>query len=379
MILPKFDLALYVLLAFAFFLGLSDAATNLMLVLGIIYVFIRALKVPLKMSCPKGIVISLVIFCSSVAIAGVWAENSAESSRAGFALILNILPMFFPLLLLSEKKQVPWAVLALGGSVLLNSAYAFYQIVMKLPVVGYTNEVDFLTTSLLIGIATLVTTFDKFDFSASQQQGLLGISGVAVIVLLLLGNSSTLLGLMVLGLLATAVNYQNKLKVAVSLVVSVMAGAVAVLNFANINLTEKMSLWNEAINVFQNNQIIGIGHSQFNVVLNNLTFTNAQSNVFNFLVEGGIIGLLGFVILFAYILFYFGKKYFQDKDYLLSSTIIISTVTLLVEGIYKYNVYEPMVMRQYWFVLGLIIMLNQLNNKTVDYKTTKTKKSKLKK
>ena len=52
---------------------------------------------------------------------------------------------------------------------------------------------------------------------------------------------------------------------------------------------------------------------------------------------------------------------------------------LLVEGIYKYNVYEPMVMRQYWFVLGLIIMLNQLNNKTVDYKTTKTKKSKLKK
>ena len=158
-----------------------------------------------------------------------------------------------------------------------------------------------------------------------------------------------------------------------------MAGAAAVLNFANINLTEKMSLWNEAINVFQNNQIIGIGHSQFNVVLNNLTFTNAQSNVFNFLVEGGIIGLLGFVILFAYILFYFGKKYFQDKDYLLSSTIIISTVTLLVEGIYKYNVYEPMVMRQYWFVLGLIIMLNQLNNKTVDYKTTKTKKSKLKK
>ena len=140
-----------------------------------------------------------------------------------------------------------------------------------------------------------------------------------------------------------------------------------------------MSLWNEAINLFQNNQIIGIGHSQFNVVLNNLTFTNAQSNVFNFLVEGGIIGLLGFVILFAYILFYFGKKYFQDKDYLLSSTIIISTVTLLVEGIYKYNVYEPMVMRQYWFVLGLIIMLNQLNNKTVDYKTTKTKKSKLKK
>ena len=84
-------------------------------------------------------------------------------------------------------------------------------------------------------------------------------------------------------------------------------------------------------------------------------------------------------MLYYLLIFYFGKKYFQDKDYLLSSTIIISTVTLLVEGIYKYNVYEPMVMRQYWFVLGLIIMLNQLNNKTVDYKTTKTKKSKLKK
>ena len=73
MILPKFDLALYVLLAFAFFLGLSDAATNLMLVLGIIYVFIRALKVPLKMSCPKGVVISLVIFCFGL---GLFSKTS---------------------------------------------------------------------------------------------------------------------------------------------------------------------------------------------------------------------------------------------------------------------------------------------------------------
>ena len=375
MILPKFDLALYVLLAFAFFLGISDAAANFILILGIIYVFIRSLKVPIKMSCPKGLVISLVAFCSSVAIAGVWAEHSAESSRAGFTLILNILPMFLPLLLLSDKKQVPWAVLALGGSVCLNSAYAFYQIVMKLPVTGYTNDVDFLTTSLLIGIAIIITTFDKFDFSKSQQKGLLGISVLSAVVLFLLGNVSTLLGLTMVGLLYALLNCQEKTKGLAGLVVAIVSGGTAFLNFTtNFDFVQKLLLWDEASKIFHNNQLIGIGHSQFNVIINGLNFTNAESNILNFLVEGGIIGLVGFAVLFGYIIFYFGKKYLQDKSYLLSSTIIVATMAIIVEGLFKYNVYEPIVMRQYWFVLGLIIVLNQLNNKFQDSSNNKSNK-----
>lgn len=375
MILPKFDLALYVLLAFAFFLGISDAAANFILILGIIYVFIRALRVPIKMSCPKGLIISLVVFCSSIAISGIWSSNSAESSRAGFALILNVLPMFLPLLLLSDKKQVSWPILALGCSVLLNSAYAFYQIVMKLPITGYTNNVDFLATSLLIGIAIIVTTFDKFDFSSSQRKGLLAISILSIMVLLLIGDIGTLVGLTIVGLLYSLFNFQEKIKVLSSLVIAVLSGSMAFLNLGTkFNLSQKFILWDEAIKIFNDNKIMGIGHSQFNVIIDGLNYTNAESNIFNFLVEGGIIGLVGFAVLFGYILFYFGKKYFQDKTYLLSSTVLITTFAIIVEGLFKYNVYEPIVMRQYWFLLGVIIVLNQLNNKWQESANVKSSK-----
>lgn len=90
--------------------------------------------------------------------------------------------------------------------------------------------------------------------------------------------------------------------------------------------------------------------------------THAHNNFMQMLGENGIVGLLGYIIAFGFILWKNLKNYFVNKNpYALM--IVGSTTALLLQGLTEYNFGNSSVMKIYWFVLACLIVLASAYNK----------------
>ena len=93
--------------------------------------------------------------------------------------------------------------------------------------------------------------------------------------------------------------------------------------------------------------------------------THAHNNIMQMLGENGLIGLLGYIFAFGYILWDNLKNYFVNKNpYALM--VVGSTTALLLQGLTEYNFGNGAVMKIYWFVLAcLIVLATHYNRETV--------------
>lgn len=92
------------------------------------------------------------------------------------------------------------------------------------------------------------------------------------------------------------------------------------------------------------------------------SLTHAHNNFMQMLGENGLVGLLGYIIAFGFILWKNLKNYFANKNpYALM--IVGSTTALLLQGLTEYNFGNSSVMKIYWFVLACLIVLASAYNK----------------
>ena len=97
-------------------------------------------------------------------------------------------------------------------------------------------------------------------------------------------------------------------------------------------------------------------YSKFRFSYDLSTFTHAHNNFLHMLAENGLIGLLGYIFAFGYILWKNLKHYFANKNpYALM--IVGSTGALLLQGLTEYNFGNSSVMKIYWLVLACLIIL----------------------
>ena len=83
---------------------------------------------------------------------------------------------------------------------------------------------------------------------------------------------------------------------------------------------------------------------------------HAHNNLLQMLAENGLVGFIGYVFAFGYILWINFKDYFANKNpYALM--IVGSTGALLLQGLTEYNFGNSSVMKIYWFVLACLIVL----------------------
>lgn len=98
---------------------------------------------------------------------------------------------------------------------------------------------------------------------------------------------------------------------------------------------------------WENKHLRGLGH--------------AHNNFMQMLGENGLVGLLGYIIAFGFILWKNLKNYFANKNpYALM--IVGSTTALLLQGLTEYNFGNSSVMKIYWFVLACLIVLASAYN-----------------
>ena len=90
--------------------------------------------------------------------------------------------------------------------------------------------------------------------------------------------------------------------------------------------------------------------------------SHAHNNYLHMLAENGLVGFLGYVFAFGFILWKNIKNYLLNKNpYALM--IVGSTTALLLQGMTEYNFGNSSVMKIYWFVLACLIVLARFYNK----------------
>ena len=90
--------------------------------------------------------------------------------------------------------------------------------------------------------------------------------------------------------------------------------------------------------------------------------THAHNNFLQMFGENGVVGFIGYVLAFGYILWRNIKNYFTNKNpYALM--IAGSTGALILQGLTEYNFGNGAVMKIYWLVLGCLVVLAGYYNK----------------
>lgn len=135
--------------------------------------------------------------------------------------------------------------------------------------------------------------------------------------------------------------------------------------------TERILIWQSAWNMFKDHPILGVGLGQYTVnyqqkyILPQAKEPNlghAHNNFMQMLAENGIVGFAGFIAMFGYIIFKNLIDWFKTRN-TYALMIVSATVCLLLQGFTEYNVGNSAVIKMYWLVLGLLVVLSELYKK----------------
>lgn len=132
--------------------------------------------------------------------------------------------------------------------------------------------------------------------------------------------------------------------------------------------TERILMWQSAWNMFKDHPILGVGLGQYkenyqqkyiSPEAKEPQLSHAHNNFLQMLAENGIVGFAGFVIMFGYIIFKNLIAWVRTRN-VYALMIVSATVCLLLQGFTEYNVGNSAVIKMYWFVLGLLLVLDRL-------------------
>ena len=135
--------------------------------------------------------------------------------------------------------------------------------------------------------------------------------------------------------------------------------------------TERILIWQSAWNMFKDHPILGVGLGQYtenyqqkyiSLQAKEPNLTHAHNNFMQMLAENGIVGFAGFVIMFGYIIFKNLIAWVKVKN-IYALMIVSATVCLLLQGFTEYNVGNSAVIKMYWLVLGLLVVLSEFYRK----------------
>lgn len=132
--------------------------------------------------------------------------------------------------------------------------------------------------------------------------------------------------------------------------------------------TERLLMWNSAFNMFKDHPVFGVGIGQYagkyikeyKAVEAKEIQRHCHNNFLQMLAENGLIGFLGFVYLFGYLLIVSLVNFFRHHNPF-SLLIFGVTLDLMLQGLTEYNFGNSAVIKFYWTVLGCLLILMRAN------------------
>lgn len=131
--------------------------------------------------------------------------------------------------------------------------------------------------------------------------------------------------------------------------------------------SERLLMWQSAWHMFKDHPVLGVGLGQYkdNYQQKYISpkakepyLNHAHNNFMQMLAENGIIGFIGFVSMFSYIIFHNLKNFYRNKNpYALMACAM--TICLLLQGLTEYNFGNSAVVKIYWLLLGCLAVIDK--------------------
>lgn len=135
--------------------------------------------------------------------------------------------------------------------------------------------------------------------------------------------------------------------------------------------SERLLMWNSAWNMFKDHPVFGVGLGQYkdnyqqkyiSPKAKEPNLEHAHNNFMQMLAENGMVGFLGFMTMFTYIIWHNFRKFLISKN-IYSIAICAVTITLLLQGFTEFNFGNSAVVKVYWLILGCLVVLAENVNK----------------
>ncbi len=376
------------IISFSFFSFISIAAGNIFLGILTLYFFIKLYKKQLKLDLYyKSYFIAIGIFVISMFISALFSGDIVYGlKRWADMWIWRFMPFVVVIFLINNYIDAKKVMLTGFAGITLTSVYAVYQGLSGMSRAnGFYGHPMTLGGWLCIFLPLLLIEF--------FERKLLGkyywLAGLAFCICSagLVFNATRGAWLAVAIVSAVLLIYymsKSKRNLAVSIIFIALVSTLLVNNSKFMHRldtiddfnkyqsnTERILIWQSAWNMFKDHPILGVGLGQYTVNYQQKYISpqakepklgHAHNNFMQMLAENGIVGFAGFVTMFGYIIFKNLLAWFKVKN-VYALMIVSATVCLLLQGFTEYNVGNSAVIKMYWLVLGLLVVLSELYKK----------------
>ena len=382
------DSAMYgVVVAIALLTVISTALTGVAIALGVIFIlyeFFRTKKFP---QFDTEILKVLGIYFLAQIIIALTSIDPAVSFREVIGELHRFLPLIFALAFVKTENRLRGVLIAILISSLVNDIVGVYQYFFKgMPrAQGLEYSPTFFASSMLIQIPTLIfmtkenltpkklrpvvigTIFlSLFCLGLSMTRGA-WLAFVAIIFIFAILEKSRRLTTMKIFAALTASF------IVVVLLSPQLQERVETLTDRNFQSnTERILMWQSAINIFKDYPLHGIGQKMFEKMYNEKYIspdakerpdefmsghTHPHNNFLFVMSEGGLIGLSSFIFLYGYFFRRFFLQYKRENFMKFSAglTLFLILAALHLEGLTDTNLNQVKLMREVWVIAGALL------------------------
>lgn len=368
----------YLAAAYAFFLCISLAGTNVILGIALFWGMVswKRLRV-YRINLDDNFVKAIMLFSGSMLLSTVFATDTHMALQQIWSQTCRFLPLILAITYVRTKKQLSMILVLLGISIMIADLYS-----VKQSIEGIRRATAFTSNAMLYAgqLILLLPVFSAVllagkNIKSTKKTFFVIVTLLSMIGLLLNGTRGAWLAVFLALCIPVIVIARKNPRMWIGLLLGVLVCSTLALNnpyienrFRSINdlsqrsPAERLLVWSSAWQIFKDNPVVGVGTNNFEKVYMEryispkatLKLTHAHNNFLQMLAENGIIGFCTFVFLFGYIIYSKVKEYLKnpDTDYW-SLGIALASLSFILHGLTEYNFDDPQVMRLYWFLLGL--------------------------
>lgn len=365
----------YCLMLYALASCLSIAGTNIAVVLASLLAIIRYIKEPVRLRLDRRLVYVMAFFGFTIFISAIFAYDHDIAFSKLWAYIYRTFPLFLVAGFLPKERIKP-IIMIMAISIFIADLATIWQGIHGMVRPRAFASHPMILAGYLVQMMPFLVVCGLEMGSISPKLRMVICTAVIVSIPALIFNQTrgAWLAVAVIALiyLITKIRTSRKTALVFALIlVTVVAGLSQVPDIQRRAVTitdvseqgankERLLVWQGAIKIFRDHPVTGVGPGNFqDVYLDRYIVPeaterlgHAHNNFLHILAENGLVGMVGFIVMFGFILYDLGRKGIgQHRP--LALGVFLATVALLIQGFTEFNFGDSAVIRMYWFILGL--------------------------
>lgn len=385
--------AMYQIVLFlAFVSSLSTAAASTGIGLGVVFLLVCYVRTRELPQFDLDLLEVLAVYLVCEALIAMMSLEPSTSLREVFGKVQHFIPLVFAMTFIKRREQLCGVLIATLAAALINDAAGLWQYFIQGEprAFGLTNSPTTYGPVLVMQLPVLIFIAQLDIMPPLGRRIAAFATGLTLIALMTSMTRASWLAVVGMVIIFVVLNKQYRLVTA-----KICAGVAAILLIVTLlspqvherfstmvdakfqSNTERVLMWQSALQIFSDYPIHGIGQEMFFKVYNEQYISpdakerptaersghsQAHNNYLNVLCEGGVIGLAAFIGLYAYFLWRFYNQLKRERDVAFSAgmTALLIVAALLIEGLMNTYTNLTSLMRELWLLAGVMIAAEKI-------------------